>query len=113
MNRPLRLIFKYLWSNKIISGIGAYYLVATIALSLFDIDFCIPCLWKSVFGFSCPGCGLTTALAELLQFNLRNAYNANSLIFVVLPLCCYALVVDFLKFNKRTNTPLVPQNTEN
>jgi Protein of unknown function (DUF2752) len=40
----------------------------------------IPCLWKTLFGFNCPGCGLSRAGALLLHGRLREAVTMNWLI---------------------------------
>jgi len=44
----------------------------------------IPCLWKTVFGVTCPGCGLTRAWAFLLRGRWREAGEMNRLIFPLL-----------------------------
>jgi hypothetical protein len=44
----------------------------------------IPCLWKTLLGIECPGCGLTHAWALLLCGDLAAAARANGLIFPVL-----------------------------
>jgi hypothetical protein len=41
----------------------------------------IPCLWKTLFGFECPGCGLSRAGALLLRGRVQEAARANWLIF--------------------------------
>jgi hypothetical protein len=43
----------------------------------------IPCLWKTLFGVQCPGCGLTRAWAFLLRGEWRRAAQMNWLIFPV------------------------------
>ena len=40
----------------------------------------VPCLWKTFFGFRCPGCGLSRAGALLLRGRLREAVTTNFLI---------------------------------
>lgn len=41
----------------------------------------IPCIWKAMFGFECPGCGLSRAGALLLRGRLAEAVRMNWLIF--------------------------------
>ena len=52
----------------------------------------LPCLWKTVFGFTCPGCGLSRAGALLLRGYLEEAVAANWRIipFGAVVLCSYA-----------------------
>ena len=41
----------------------------------------VPCLWKSLFGLDCPGCGLSRAGALLLHGRVHEAASRNWLIF--------------------------------
>lgn len=94
----IRIFYKYFLENIIVSGFVLYFLFS-IGLKLFlSIDILIPCLWKTLFHFHCPGCGLTTAFIEILNLNFVNAFNANPLIFIVLPIVLYCLINDFNKF---------------
>jgi|GEM_PF-1960791 len=43
----------------------------------------IPCLWKTLFGITCPGCGLTRAWAMLLRGRWHEAAGMNWLIYPV------------------------------
>lgn len=43
----------------------------------------IPCLWKTLFGVTCPGCGLTRAWAMLLRGRWLEAARMNWLIYPV------------------------------
>ncbi len=45
----------------------------------------IPCLWKTLTGFDCAGCGLQRAVAELLQGEFYAAFRCNYLLLVALP----------------------------
>ena len=49
-------------------------------------DYLPPCIWYTIFGFRCPGCGLTTALLQVLRFDFIEAWNTNWKIFIVLPM---------------------------
>ncbi|MFT5102946.1 MAG: hypothetical protein ACI86C_000594 [Candidatus Latescibacterota bacterium] len=100
MLRLFSLVLNYLWSNKIASIVGGYILVSVLVKLFLDIDICIPCIWKTIFGFTCPGCGLTTALIKLAGFEIAEAYKANPLIFVIIPTGLVYLLIDFVKFKK-------------
>ena len=42
----------------------------------------LPCPYKTLTGWACPGCGLTRALHALLHGNLRLAFSFNPWVFV-------------------------------
>jgi hypothetical protein len=54
-----------------------------------------PCPFKAVFGIPCPGCGLTTAIAELLRGDWRGSLSIHAFapIFVVAFVIMLAAVV--------------------
>ncbi len=54
--------------------------------------FGIPCLFRTVTGLLCPGCGMTHALAELVQGHVHAAIEYNALSVSVLPLTALYLV---------------------
>lgn len=46
----------------------------------------IPCIFKLVTGWQCPGCGITHLCVDLLHFRFVQAYQANQFLFVTGPL---------------------------
>ena len=44
------------------------------------------CLYKSITGHECYGCGMTRAILSALHFRLTDAFHYNKLIIIVLPL---------------------------
>ena len=44
-----------------------------------------PCLFLSLTGLQCPGCGSTRALKHLLRGELREAWRMNALFVAMLP----------------------------
>jgi len=95
--------FQYLQTNKIVSLVAFYMGISVLLESMFEMDICIPCLWKTFFDFECPGCGLTTALVKILQLDLIAAYQSNMLIFVVIPAGIYYVLCDYNKFRLQNN----------
>lgn len=51
-----------------------------------------PCPWRSLTGWSCPGCGCARALHQLLHGRLLAALALNPLLAVYAPLLGYALL---------------------
>lgn len=94
-------LIKYIAKNKIISTVVCYFLLSTLLKSVTDIDICIPCVWKSVFGFHCPGCGLTTAFISIIKLDFKNAIETNLLIFIILPFGIYYIIKDYVKFRRK------------
>jgi hypothetical protein len=72
------------------------------------IDICIPCLWSTIFGVKCPGCGLTTATINILQFHFAAAWEANRLAFIILPVGIFFVCQDVSRFLKREAAAAVP-----
>ena len=98
-----KTIIKYIARNKIFAFVSFYILFSALLKATLEIDICIPCLWKSIFRFQCPGCGLTTAFISLLELDLRKAYESNRLIFIIVPFGFYYLSHDFIKFKILVN----------
>lgn len=96
-------VIKYIAINKIIVIVGAYFIFSAILKATTGIDVCIPCLWKTIFGFHCPGCGLTTALIGLMELDFRKAFESNWIIFILVPLGVYYFTKDYVRFKRKYN----------
>ena len=64
-----------------IAGIGFAYFVFSSTTGVY-----IPCPIKLIFGYKCPGCGVTHYALAMLHGNLPGAYDANRLLFFLIPL---------------------------
>lgn len=100
MGSALIIIGRYLRKHKLIGFVGSYLLLSVLLKSFLHVDITIPCLWKSIFNFSCPGCGLTTASIKMTKWDISGAYQANPLLFLILPSGVFYFVRDFSKFKK-------------
>lgn len=96
-------VIKYIAINKIIVIVGAYFIFSAILKATTGIDVCIPCLWKTIFGFHCPGCGLTTAFIGLMELDFRKAFESNWIIFILVPLGVYYFTKDYVRFKRKYN----------
>lgn len=71
-----------------IIGIGLAYYAITSTTGLY-----IPCVFRLLTGLKCPGCGVTHLAVAMLHGNIHEAFMANQLIFVLLPIAaiygCY------------------------
>jgi len=80
------------------AGVGGKPAALLLALGLGIVFFFDPatagfyprCLFKTVFGRACPGCGSLRAMHQLLHGNLEAAWALNKLIVVGLPLAALA-----------------------
>jgi len=50
------------------------------------------CLFRAITGFTCPGCGSTRALHQLLHGHVLEAFMLNPLLLIGLPFLLFALV---------------------
>lgn len=92
------MFLKYILHHKLIFIVGMYFVFSVVLKSLTGIDICLPCLWKTLFGLECIGCGLTRASVHLVQLDFSRALESNWIIFIVLPAGLYYLFSDFKKF---------------
>ncbi|NBU91377.1 MAG: DUF2752 domain-containing protein [Flavobacteriia bacterium] len=99
----LFIVYKYFQARWLVSLVLAYMVFSILLNAFTAIDICIPCLWKSVFGFSCPGCGLTRAAISLIQLDFYRALAYNPLIFIVLPASVTYFVRDFYRYVTKYN----------
>lgn len=53
----------------------------------------LPCMFHTITGLQCPGCGVTHMCTALMKLDLHHAIQANPVIFALLPLW----IVSFIK----------------
>jgi hypothetical protein len=92
------LIIRYIKSHALISIVALYFILGIVLKTLFSIDVLIPCLWDTLFHVNCPGCGLTSAFINILTLDISEAYNANAMIFIILPVGIIYLYLDIMKY---------------
>jgi hypothetical protein len=103
--RYLKLVGKYLWARGLFTAVGGYMIFSVLLYAATDIDICIPCLWTTLFGYHCPGCGLTTASINIVKLDFVGAWEANPLAFLILPAGLFFVYRDVSGFLKRENAP--------
>lgn len=96
-------VTRYIAYNKIIVIPCAYLIISSSLKALTAIDICIPCIWQSIFGIHCPGCGLTTAFISMIEFDFKKALEINWLIFIIIPFGIYYITQDYVKFQRKHN----------
>ena len=98
MSSRLQLVGRYLWARRLAATICGYMVGSTVLCAATGIDICIPCLWEAVFGFHCPGCGITKAAIDCLHLDFGAAWRHNPLVFIVVPLLGLVVALDMRGF---------------
>jgi hypothetical protein len=97
-------ILIYLRRNWVIYGLAGLYLIG-IGVNAAGLNFWLPaCLITEITGYSCFGCGLTTAIGHILTGELKQAFGANPLVFIYLPTMAYWIINDYHKFTIHLET---------
>ena len=64
--------------------------------------FSVPCLFRALTGFKCPGCGVTHMLDSLLSLDIKGAREANPFLFFTSPFLLLELFYEFLMPHKNS-----------
>lgn len=95
----------HLNTSKRIPLLPAAFALSSVALLYFFLfplysQYFPKCLFHSLTGLYCPGCGSQRALTALLHLNIVSAAHDNLLAVIAIPFFCYALKLYF--FDKET-----------
>ena len=65
----------------------------------------IPCLFKLITGYDCPGCGITRCLFSLINLDIKMAFNYNALVTIlIVPFIIYYCYMNYCYiFGKNNN----------
>lgn len=72
---------------------------------IINTGICIPCMFRLVTGYKCPGCGITTMILSLSKFDLKDAFFANPFLFITGPLIIIELIYSMVKMNQNESLP--------
>lgn len=63
----------------------------------------IPCLWRSLTGYPCPGCGLTRGFASITEFDLVQSirYNPEAILFTAIFILALLAPNQFISLKER------------
>lgn len=53
---------------------------------LYNIGVSIPCIFHSITGFYCPGCGVTRMCVNIIKLDFYNAFRSNPAVFCIIPI---------------------------
>src|SRR5210317_996839 len=93
-------MINYIKHQWIWAIIFVYIFIAFLLIQFFNIDIGIPCIWTLVFETNCWGCGLTHAFYSCLRLDFISAWNANPLIYLVIPSAGYFIYRDWSDWTK-------------
>ena len=75
--------------SRLLKIIRMYIILALIAAAYYIFytwsGYGIPCLFRTITGFSCPGCGISRMFAALFKGNIKEAFEFNQFVFAMLP----------------------------
>ena len=65
----------------------------------------IPCIFKLITGYDCPGCGITRCLFSLINLDIKSAFNYNALVTIlIVPFIIYYCYMNYCYvFGKNDN----------
>lgn len=96
----LKFAWSYVKSRGLYSIVGAYFVLSAMLYAFVAIDVCIPCIWNTLFDIHCPTCGITTAFIHLLKLDPVGAWEANPMIYIVIPAVGFFVWKDLVKHNE-------------
>ena len=65
----------------------------------------IPCVFRKVTGFRCPGCGVTHMVLHLATLDFRAAYHDNPFLFLSIPFLLFEFILEEYRKYKRFKMP--------
>lgn len=62
----------------------------------------IPCIFKIITGYKCPGCGITRCIFSLIKLDIKGAFSYNQLVTIlIVPFIIYYIYLNYCYiFNK-------------
>lgn len=79
-------------------GTAYYFLIRKLGIAM-------PCMFRTLTGFKCPGCGLTHLAVNLIELNFRGAFEANRFLFTTSPFLVFEFIYLYLmERNNKLNT---------
>ena len=91
-----------IWGGAILIGIAASFV-------MIRINFYLPCPFRSLTGYLCPGCGATRMFLNLFQLDFIEAFKSNGMLLISLPFILFILAemtVSYVNDGKLTNSKI-------
>ncbi|MCR4830572.1 MAG: DUF2752 domain-containing protein [Pseudobutyrivibrio sp.] len=85
--------------KQTIKGVAEIGVLFLLYILIFDLTgFGIPCVFRSITGLLCPGCGMTHALAATFHGNFSEAMHYNALSLTLFPILIIYLVIKLVQY---------------
>ena len=92
MNREDRLQFIARCLLKVMLAGIIYYIFISVTGKT------IPCLFRSITGLKCPGCGVTNLCRYLIEFRVVDAIKCNIGLALLFPFICHVVIKEISNF---------------
>jgi len=86
---------EFMYRRSTVAGIWLLLIAGAVYLYVFEpgrSGFFPPCMFRTLTGFTCPGCGTTRALHQIVHGHLFAAFMLNPLLLIALPFFLYAFL---------------------
>lgn len=94
--------------KKLAMILGAAILAGiTASFVMIKTGYHLPCLFRSITGYLCPGCGATRMFLSLFQMDIKSAFHSNMLLFLSMPFILFILaemMISYIKTGKMVNS---------
>ena len=84
-----------MYRRTTVIAIWSFLLAGAAYLFLFEpgkSGFFLPCIFRLLTGFTCPGCGSTRAMHQVLHGHFLAAFELNPLLLLAIPFLLFALL---------------------
>lgn len=58
----------------------------------------IPCIFKLITGYECPGCGVSRMCMSLMKLDFKAAYNYNKVLFILSPFLILLFALNLYRY---------------
>ena len=89
------MAYEWIYRRATVIVIWSLLLAGAVYLYVFEpgrTGFFPPCVFRALTGFTCPGCGSTRALHQILHGHFVAAFMLNPLFLLALPFLLFALL---------------------
>lgn len=106
MEEKKKRVRKIIYRDDIILLAGILYAVFVRLTGL-----AVPCIFRTLTGWQCPGCGITRACLSLLKGEIRTSFSYNPFLYIAGPCIIYLIVRGDLNYIKDNTFQLNRQDT--
>jgi hypothetical protein len=107
MEEKKNRVRKIIYRDSIILLAGILYAVFVRLTGL-----AVPCIFRALTGWQCPGCGITRACLSLLKGEIRTSFSYNPFLYIAGPCIIYLIVRGDLNYIKGDAIPSIHEISE-